>query len=111
MANGYAVLDLETTGFNFKGKDRIVEIAVVLLDSNLVLEDKWTSLVNPMRDVGGTSVHGITATDVFDAPKFDEISNRLCLLLENRAIVAHNASFDRNFLDAELTRIGNSYAS
>ena len=53
--NGYAVIDLETTGF---GKyDRIVEIGVVLLDPNLNEEDRWRTLVQPMRDIPNGEVH------------------------------------------------------
>jgi len=106
MGNKYAVLDLETTGFSFKNRDRIVEIGIVLLDENLEVEEEWSTLVNPLRDVGATHVHGITATDVYSAPKFKEIAAELAAVLSGRVIVGHNVSFDRNFLLAEFLRNG-----
>ena len=45
QADGYAVIDLETTGvFN---NDRIIEISVVMLDTNFELEAEYDTLVDP----------------------------------------------------------------
>lgn len=105
---GFAIIDLETTGFNAKGTDRIVEVAVVHADPAGRVTDVWETLVNPGRDVGATSIHGITGREVMRAPSFAEIAPRLVELLSGRVLVAHNASFDTRFLIAELTRTGYS---
>lgn len=102
---GFAVVDLETTGFSTKF-DRIVEIAVVHLDATGVITGAWETLVNPERDLGAQHVHGIRAADAAHAPRFGEVAPHLLELLDGRVIVAHNASFDLRFLRAELQRAG-----
>ncbi|GAA3939617.1 exonuclease domain-containing protein [Microbacterium soli] len=99
---GYAVIDLETTGFSPARGDRILEVGVVLLDDAGAVEYEWTTLVNPQRDVGATHVHGIRAGDVVNAPLFSDIAAHLVSMLSGRTLVAHNQAFDVRFLRAEL---------
>ena len=47
---GFAVIDLETTGFAYNANDRVCEIGVVLVDGAGRREHSWTTLVNPQRD-------------------------------------------------------------
>jgi len=103
---GYAVIDLETTGFSPARGDRIVEVGVVLLDDNGSVEHEWTTIVNPQRDIGPTHVHGIRASDVVDAPLFADIAAHLVSMLSGRALAAHNQEFDLRFLRAELASHG-----
>jgi len=104
---GYAVIDLETTGFSPSKGDRILEVGVVLIDDAGEVEHEWTTLINPQRDVGATHVHGIRASDVVDAPVFGDVAAHLVDLLSGRTLVAHNQAFDMRFLRAELE--GNGY--
>lgn len=101
-----AVIDFETTGFSPAKNDRVLEIGVVLLDECGQHQYSWTTLVNPVRDVGATWVHGIAARELLDAPRFEEVVDDLLSLLDGRALVAHNAPFDMNFLRHELSRSG-----
>ena len=55
----YAVLDFETTGFNARGHDRVVEVGVALLRHDLTVEGTWSSVINPERDLGPVHVHGL----------------------------------------------------
>jgi DNA polymerase III subunit epsilon len=103
---GFAVVDLETTGLYAGGRDRVVEAAVVLVDAAGAVVGEWSSLVNPGRDVGPTSVHGIRARDVVDAPSFADVAGTLADLLEGRVPVAHNLPFDLRFLAAEYAALG-----
>lgn len=103
---GYAVIDLETTGFSPARGDRIVEVGIVLVDDYGVIEDEWTTLINPQRDVGATHVHGIRASDVIDAPLFGDVAAHLVSLLSGRVLAAHNQEFDLRFLRAELATHG-----
>jgi len=105
LGNRYVVLDTETTGLSSSGHDRILEIGLVLLDENFNLEGTWETLVNPNRDVGLTSKHGITATDVVEAPNFAEISTELAQLLADRVVLAHNANFDMGFMNSEYLKL------
>lgn len=103
---GYAVLDFETTGFNARGRDRVVEVGIVLLDLDFEVESVFSTLVNPSRDLGAAHIHKIQASWILDAPTFAELVPEIHARLRNRAIIAHNASFDVSFLAEEIRRAG-----
>lgn len=102
--HSFAVIDLETTGFS--SSDRIIEVGVVLADATGRVEKRWRTLVQPDRGFDNGFVHGITASDLVDAPRFEDIALRLADLLNGRIIVAHNASFEKRFLSNEFARAG-----
>jgi DNA polymerase-3 subunit epsilon len=103
---GYTVIDTETTGLSPTTHDRIVELSVVYVSPRGDIQDRWSTLINPSRDVGPTKIHGITASDVLGAPTFSEIAPYVLRALSGRILVAHNASFDARFLASELVRSG-----
>ncbi|MFI9008599.1 exonuclease domain-containing protein [Actinosynnema sp. NPDC053489] len=103
---GYAVVDVETTGFAAGGADRVVEVAVVGLDGAGRVVDEWCTLVNPGRDLGPQHVHRIRAADVWHAPTFARAAGAVAARLAGRVVVAHNLSFDARFLTAEFARAG-----
>jgi DNA polymerase-3 subunit epsilon len=101
-----AVIDVETTGLFPHRHDRVVEIAAVVLDERGVIEREFVSLVNPSRDVGPSSIHGLASADIIHAPQFGEIAGALVETLQGTvAIAAHNVRFDRQFLLNEFERI------
>ncbi|VEI12519.1 3'-5' exonuclease [Trueperella bialowiezensis] len=102
---GFAVIDIETTGLD-PHTDRVVEIAVLHLDRALQETGRWQSLVDPGRDTGAVHIHGITTAHVTGAPTFADIATALADRLASRLIVAHNAQFDRAFLNREFERAG-----
>ena len=102
---GFAVVDVETTGFSPAKGDRIVEIGIVHVSPLGEIEGRWETLVNPRRDVGPTRIHGISATDVARAPAFESIAPRVLNLLSGRVLAAHNLAFDQRFLFAELAKV------
>ncbi|MEV6802739.1 exonuclease domain-containing protein [Micromonospora rifamycinica] len=102
----YAVIDLETTGLRTSWHDRIVEVAVVHVDAGGRVTDEWCSLVNPDRDLGPQTIHGISATEARRAPLFDQVAGHLAGMLRGRVLVAHNLNFDARFLHAEYQRMG-----
>lgn len=104
--SGYTVIDVETTGLSPEKQDRVVEIGVVFVSHQGEIQDHWSTLVNPLRDVGPTRIHGITPTDVIGAPTFAEIAPYVLHAVTGRTIVAHNASFDLRFIAHELVRAG-----
>lgn len=106
MSGGYAVLDVETTGLHPGYHHRVVEIAVVRLDTRGSVVDEWCTLVNPDRDLGPQHLHGIRAAEVRHAPAFADIAGDLAARLAGRVLVAHNFSFDARFLQAEYARLG-----
>jgi len=102
-----AVIDVETTGLNPYRHDRVVEVAAVLVVPGQGVLAELTTLVNPERDIGPTSVHGLTASDVINAPRFPEIAGNLAeFLCTSIALVGHNVRFDVSFLQSEYGRMG-----
>lgn len=102
----YAVIDFETTGFNARGHDRVVEVGVALLRHDLTVEGTWSSVINPERDLGPVHVHGLTGAACLHAPIFSQIAEQLLSVLDGRILASHNWSFDSRFLSAEVARIG-----
>lgn len=103
---GFAVVDLETTGFS-PTEERVVEVAVVVLDATGTEVDAFCTLVDPERDPGPTHVHGITAEMLAGAPVFGDVHPYLAGLLSGRVVVGHNVDrFDLAFLRAECRRLG-----
>jgi DNA polymerase-3 subunit epsilon len=101
-----AVVDVETTGL-FPSVDRVVEIAIVVLGLDGKPVTRFSSLVNPERDVGPTSIHGLTGEDVYSAPRLADLAGRILDVLEGTvAIAGHNVWFDNSFLRAEFQRFG-----
>lgn len=98
----FAVVDVETTGCRAFTGDRIIEIAVVLLDGTVAFH----SLVNPGIPVPMfvASLTGISAAMVQEAPPFEAIADRLLEALAGTVFVAHNARFDWAFVSAEVRR-------
>ncbi len=101
----FAVVDLETTGLYPQGHDRIVEIAIVRVDALGAVLSEYATLVNPLRDIGPTPLHGITAGDVKRAPRFEEIAGDVLSRLAGAVFAAHNAVFDNRFLRSEFNRL------
>ena len=97
----YVAFDLETTGLT--KNDRIIEIGFVAFKNGNVLEE-WSTLINPVRDVGKSNIHGITASMVSTAPLFEDIINDIFRLINGRVLVAHNLSFDARMLIREFNR-------
>ncbi len=103
---GFAVVDLETTGFDARGRDRIVEIAVVRIDATGHELGRFETLIDPQRPVTASAVHQIDEAMVREAPVFAEIAPAILAWLQGTVVVAHNAPFEDAFLSAEFVRAG-----
>lgn len=98
---GYAVVDVETTGL--ARDDRIVSAAVYRLDAQGNVEDHWYTLVNPQRDPGPVWIHGLTSEVLVSAPLFKDIAEEFATAAD-RVLVAHNAIFDWQMIAREYAR-------
>lgn len=100
------VLDTETTGFDPKTGDRLIEVGCIEIEDLLPTGRTFHRFVNPERSIppGAIAVHGITDDKVKDAPKFAAIVDDLMTFIGDAPIIAHNAQFDRNFIDFECRR-------
>lgn len=108
--NNIAVIDVETTGINPYRHDRIVEIGAVIVDAQGRSVREFATLVNPERDIGPTSIHGLTSEDILEAPRFHEAAGAFIEFLEGCVLLAgHNVRFDLSFLAAEFRRLGHAF--
>jgi DNA polymerase III subunit epsilon len=100
------VLDFETTGLSPDQGDRVIEVGAVLIENNRIT-DRFQSLMNPGMKINSfiESYTGITNGMLKDAPPVAEVMKEFASFLGDHHLVAHNASFDRRFLDAELQRL------
>jgi DNA polymerase III epsilon subunit family exonuclease len=105
----FAVFDVETTGLSAAQGDRVVEIAVVVLNEQFHVVRIFDSLVHPGRSIPSqvTQIHGISNHSIRAAPTFAELLPDLMDCLSGSThLVAHNISFDLGFLQAELLECG-----
>jgi DNA polymerase-3 subunit epsilon len=104
------VFDTETTGRDPLTGDRIVEIACVELIKLSPTGRTFHRYINPMREVPDdvVRVHGLTARFLADKPPFSHptVVDELLDFFEDSPLVAHNAAFDRGFLNQELEMAG-----
>lgn len=100
------VLDFETTGLSPNYGDRAIEIGAVLIENNQIA-DRFQSLMNPGMKVSRfiEEYTGITNQMLDSAPPIAEVMHKFASFMAQHHLVAHNASFDSRFLDAEFQRI------
>jgi DNA polymerase-3 subunit epsilon len=100
------VLDFETTGLSPNMGDRTIEVGAVLLENNQIV-DRFQSLMNPGMKINGfiESFTGISNKMLSTAPSIKNVMEELKTFIGPHQIVAHNASFDLRFLDAEFERL------
>ncbi len=98
------VLDTETTGLEVRKGHRVIEIGCVELLERRPSGRTWHVYLNPDRtvDEGARAVHGIEDSFLLDKPRFGDVVEAFLSFVSGAEIIAHNASFDVGFLDAEL---------
>ena len=102
------VFDTETTGFNFAGGDRLVEIGCVELVNRVETGRTFHAYFCPERAMPAEAqrVHGLSDAFLSDKPLFAHGVDDLLAFIADTPLVAHNASFDFGFLNGELERCG-----
>lgn len=98
MSSELVVVDLETTGLDYK-LDRILEIGAVRLHEGVAVAE-FQALINPGVELREENVafHGITPELVAGAPPLEAVLPEFLDFLGDSGVVAHNARFDLNFL-------------
>lgn len=114
------VLDTETTGFDAKTGDRMVEIGAIELVNHMPTGKTYHQYINPERDMpsGAFEVHGLGPdlltpprpaengeVTLKDKPVFAEIGQAFLDFIGDAKLVIHNAKFDVPFLNEELSWI------
>lgn len=106
--NRQLILDTETTGTDPQSGDRIVEVGIVELINRRFTGEKLHVYINPQRDMSDEviNVHGIYPEFLAQMPTFAQVGQAIFDFIQGAELVAHNASFDMNFLQAEFERMG-----
>ncbi len=104
------VLDTETTGLDVRSGHRLIELACVELDDFLPTGRTFHRYIHPERDIeaGAQAVHGVSLEFLADKPRFGEpdVCDAFLEFVSDASVVAHNAGFDRAFVNSELDRAG-----
>jgi DNA polymerase-3 subunit epsilon len=102
------VLDTETTGLDPYQGHRLVELGCVELFNRIPTGQTFHRYINPERDMPAEAfaVHGLSAEFLKDKPCFTEVVDDFLAFVGDAPLVAHNATFDFSFLNAELERCG-----
>ncbi|HEY1928869.1 MAG TPA: DNA polymerase III subunit epsilon [Caulobacteraceae bacterium] len=104
------VLDTETTGLDPQEGHRLIEIACVELEDYVPTGRHFHCYINPEREIDADAerVHGISLAFLADKPTFDhpDVVDALLEFVGEAPLIAHNAGFDRKFVNHELARLG-----
>lgn len=101
------IFDTETTGLDPR-VERIIEIGAVELENRFPTGRTFHHYVNPdgrKVDPAALAVHGISDQSLVGKPLFSAIAEAFLDFVGDAKLVAHNAGFDKSFLNAELGRM------
>ena len=100
------ILDIETSGLDYKEGHRIIEIGCVELNRKEV-GSHFHQYINPLKNLTeeNIKIHGITNEFLEDKPLFEDVADKFLNFIEDSQIIAHNANFDVGFLNYELEKI------
>jgi DNA polymerase III subunit epsilon len=101
------IFDTETTGLD-ANSDRVIEIGAVELVNRFSTGRTFHVYINPQgKEIHADAqrVHGISMADLADKPPFQDIADQFAEFVEGAKLIAHNASFDIGFINAEFARL------
>ena len=100
------VLDTETTGFEPHLGHRLVELACLEIEDFIPTGRSFHTYIDPCRDMppDAERVHGLSASFLRGKPRFEhpEVVDAFLDFVGDLPLIAHNATFDRNFINHEL---------
>ena len=107
LANSIVVLDFETTGLSPDQGERAIEIGAVKLENGIVT-DRFQALMNPGRRINSfiENYTGISNRMLAVASPCAKVMTDFASFIGASNLLAHNASFDARFLEAEFARLG-----
>jgi len=100
------ILDIETSGLDYKEGHRIIEIGCVELNRKEV-GSHFHRYINPLKTLTeeNIKIHGITNEFLEDKPLFEDVAEDFLSFIQDSSIIAHNANFDVGFLNHELEKL------
>lgn len=102
------IFDTETTGLD-RLDDRIIEIGGVEMVNRFPTGRTFHVLINPEGKAvnpEALAVHGISNDKLVNEPVFADIIDKFLDFIDGAKLIAHNATFDMGFINAELNRLG-----
>src|SRR5262249_8367466 len=101
------VFDTETTGLDPYQGHRLIEVGCIELINRFPTGQPFHHSLKPQRAVPAEAfaVHGLSVEFLKDKSLFADIAADLMDFIGDAPLVAHNASFDLGFLNAELERV------
>lgn len=102
------IFDTETTGFDPKNGDRMVEIGCIEMINRVSTGRTFHAYFNPQRPMPAEAeaVHGLSDAFLADKPLFSALAQDFLDFVGDSPMVAHNATFDFNFINFELDSCG-----
>lgn len=99
LGDDLVILDTETTGLSFRDCE-LIEVAAARMEGGQVV-DRFQSFIKPAKPIPAeiTQLTGITPGDVVDAPSAEAVIAQLEEFVGGVPVVAHNAVFDRTFVE------------
>lgn len=95
----FVVIDFETAN---TCPDSVCQIGIVVVENNLITEQRKFLIRPPYEEFTFTDIHGITFADVKNEPTFGELWQQIGKYIAGRTIAAYNLSFDLNCLVSTL---------
>jgi DNA polymerase-3 subunit epsilon len=102
------IFDTETTGLDSR-TDRVIEIGGIELFNHFPTGRTFHMYVNPGDQKvhpDALAVHGITDEFLKDKPPFADVAAAMLEFFADAKWIAHNATFDMGFMNAEFARLG-----
>lgn len=102
------VVDTGTSGLKVSRGHRIVELAAVEIINGKLTGRHFHRFINPQRSIDAVAIstHGLTPEFLSDKPLFGDVASEFIAFIKDAELIAHNASFDIQFLDKELGLAG-----
>jgi DNA polymerase-3 subunit epsilon len=104
---GFAVMDLETTGFHHHRGDEIISVGAVIIEDGEIKRDRiFHELVDPNRDVPEEicQLTGIQREMLVGCPTFLGVMQQFLRFIDRYVIVGHNIAFDLGFINPQLKK-------
>ena len=112
MTKALAFIDFETTGLSPEGGDRVIEVGIAVLEQGRIVK-RYQSFINPQKRIPYevVALTGISDAMVRTAPNASQVMSEVLEFIGEAPLVAHNASFDKRFMDSELRRMNRHCAN
>lgn len=103
-------IDTETTGFDYKIGNRIIEFGAVEVIDRRITGNTLHFYCNPNYkvEVGALAIHGLTNEFLADKPLFEDKVDEMINFLKDAEVIIHNAAFDVPFINWELSLLKNN---